>query len=336
MRCNKRNKVNITVFSSTLIDKEVGYYCYGYINGKNFKRQRFFPYIPKGLFKEIMRDSKKYDIIHIHGLKSVDPLISISADRRATFYITVHYHPTASNLFYNILKKIYDPIFSKYILKKARRIICVSHIERILLIKRFGSVLGKKIYTIPNGVDIKQIRSAKPFSFKGKMVLYIGRIEKYKNLDIAVKCLRHLPEEFRLYIIGSGTYRNRLLQLSNKLRLTERVRILNPQPDKQVYRFLKTCSIFINLSSVEAFGISVLEALAAKKPSIVNNKLGLRELASKFEGLVRAIDLNLVNPRKLADIILQEHGKEKEVDLSEYDWDNIAQKIEKIYLESCQ
>jgi len=94
---------------------------------------------------------------------------------------------------------------------------------------------------------------------------------------------------------------------------------------------MKTCSLFVNLSSVEAFGMTVLEALAAGKPVIVNDKGGLREIAEKFHDAVISIHAESISAERLASLIEKAIGKVAKIDVSEYNWNCVVDKIEDIY-----
>lgn len=82
--------------------------------------------------------------------------------------------------------------------------------------------------------------------------------------------------------------------------------------------------------------MTVLAALAAGKPVIVNEESGLKELAEKFEGVfpVQAHEFrDRDSIEELARIMEEKIGGTVKVDLSEYDWNNIAKRVEDVYLE---
>ena len=132
----------------------------------------------------------------------------------------------------------------------------------------------------------------------GKLILYVGRLEKYKNIHLIIPALKHLPEDYYLYIIGEGPYQTDLIKLIKNLNLTKHVKILGHLSDKETNQWMKTSSVFITLSDIEAFGITVLEALAANTPVIVNNKGGLSELADKFPNEVMRMESDVFSNHK--------------------------------------
>jgi glycosyltransferase involved in cell wall biosynthesis len=139
---------------------------------------------------------------------------------------------------------------------------------------------------------------------------------------------------YHFYIIGSsGSYKSELVSLVRQLNLEDRVRILENVSDTEKYRWLKSCTVFINLSGVEAFGITVLEALAAGRPVIINEQGGLSEFGQRFSGVYPiAIDRNQSNMDEvLSRTINGIKDISPKVDLEEYNWDRIVERIETIY-----
>ncbi len=111
----------------------------------------------------------------------------------------------------------------------------------------------------------------------------------------------------------------------------------NESTDKEVYRWLKTCSVLINLSEIEALGITIVEALAARKGAIVNNKLGLAELAREFEGAVFPVNRKGTDPAELATAIEQIVSRRiAPVDLEEFHWNRIANEVFDVYRDACK
>lgn len=277
-----------------------------------------------------------FDIIHAHNYHAF-PALFASLVKGRKFVFTPHYHGMGSTPLRNLLNKPYKLLGLK-IFDRADKVICVSNYEKDLVMRNFG-VEDKDIVVIPNGLNLKEIKEAKPFDFDADLILYVGRLEKYKNIHLVIKAIEFLPEKY-FYIIGeTGNYKNEIEKLIHKLSLENRVKILSDVSDDEKYRWMKTCSLFVNLSGIEAFGMTVLEALAAGKPVIVNEEGGLRELADKFEGVfsVRVKELkDRASIEKLAEIMDKKMGGSVRADLSEYDWDNIAKGIEDVYLQTCE
>jgi glycosyltransferase involved in cell wall biosynthesis len=178
---------------------------------------------------------------------------------------------------------------------------------------------------------LEEIRRAEPFEHDGKLILYIGRLDRYKNVDRAIEAMKYLPEEFQFYIGGTGTYREELKGLIEELNLSGRVKLLGFVAEEDKYRWMKTCDVFINLSSVEAFGMTVLEALAAGAPAVVNAAGGLGEFAEKFGG-VSAVRADEVSMEVLAQVVEEATMCEFGEDFAGYDWQNIITNIENIFV----
>lgn len=270
-----------------------------------------------------------FDIIHAHNYHAFPALFASLAKEDRKFVFTPHYHGTGSTALRDFLSRPYKLIGSG-IFRRADRIICVSNYEKELVKEDFG-VEDADVVVIPNGIDLYEIRRARPFEFDGTLILYVGRLERYKNIHLVIEAMKHLPEDFYFYVGGKGSYERRLRDLVRRLDLRGRVRFLGPISDEEKYRWMKTCSLFVNLSSVEAFGVAALEALAAGKPVIVNDRGGLREIAEKFHDAVTSIHAENISEERLASLIEKAMGKVAKIDVSEYDWNCVVDKIEDVY-----
>jgi glycosyltransferase involved in cell wall biosynthesis len=276
--------------------------------------------------------NNRYDIVHAHNYHAF-PAFFASRIADTTFIFTPHYHGKGSNAFTNILLKPYHH-WGKKIFNRAKKIICVSEFEKNLVKKDFN-LQDERLTIIPNGINIRMINEARPFSIDRNLILYLGRLDRYKHIDSTVRAMTYLPD-FDFYIIGrSGNYKENLHKLIKSLNLENRVKILDRVSDQDKYRWLKTCSVFINLSDTEAFGITVLEAIAAGKSVIVNNSGGLREFVGKYSDEVIGIEKNQLADdhfsSELANLIKRRSGLEFSHDLLWYNWSTISQKIEQEY-----
>jgi glycosyltransferase involved in cell wall biosynthesis len=288
-----------------------------------------FPFLKGTLRKYLKENSNKYDLIHVHGYHSFSPLYAAWAKGRNKLVFNPHYHGIGHNLVMTLLLKPYHHI-GKVAFEKADKIVCVSETEKSAIQKHF-SVPDGKITVIPNGVDQAIISQATPFPLDGRILLYIGRLEKFKNIHLAIQAMAYLPIKYKFMIVGNGPYKGKLLELIEELHLAHRVQILSGLSNEEIYRWYKTCDAVINLSSQEAFGLTVIEGLAAGKAVIVNNKMALAELAAKLDG-VYTVEAEKLSFRQLAERIVRTcESKVSLADLSEYSWDAIVERVGLLY-----
>jgi glycosyltransferase involved in cell wall biosynthesis len=92
---------------------------------------------------------------------------------------------------------------------------------------------------------------------------------------------------------------------------------------------LASAALFVLFSDYEAHPVAVMEALSLRRPVLVSDTSGLRELAAK--GLCRAIPCN-AGPQELADAMAEELQANREIpDLALPDWDACAQALSDVY-----
>jgi len=272
------------------------------------------------------------DIIHAHNYHAFPALFAALAKKGRKLIFTPHYHGKGSSKFRNLLIKPYR-FLGSLIFKKADAVICVSEYERKLVSKDFG--VGAVV--IPNGVDFEKIRKSKPFEFSDKLIFYMGRIERYKNICLLLEAMKYL-DDFYFYIAGKGNFEREVRRSVERLGLEKKVKLLGFVDEREKYKWLKTCTVFVNISPIEAFGITVLEALACGKPVVINREGGLSEFASKFN-CVFTVDSD-VTPKELAEVIRMAAEIKADANLKEYDWRNIVEKTKQVYMsvekKSCQ
>lgn len=324
------------MYCSSPSKREVGTTIWNRVPVRVFRRQRVFPYWPYGFLEAInkIKRSRSFDLIHIHGVRSLEPLLTAFGNRDGVpYYVTPHFHPKASNVFLSIIKRLYDPFIVSRLLANSRKIICVSEIEKRFLLRSFGRNLHPKIHVIPNGVDCTEFKpNGAKLSQSRVTLLYVGRLEKYKNVDMAIKLVSELGDGYVLRIVGDGAYKHQLQRVVTSLGLQNVIfhGVLN---DEELHEHLHSCDILINFSGIEAFGISVLEAMAAGKPAVVNNKFGLQELAKKFPSAVFPVDVERMSLNEMAEQIEYALCAKIDVDLSEYRWEQVANKMARLYSE---
>jgi glycosyltransferase involved in cell wall biosynthesis len=105
--------------------------------------------------------------------------------------------------------------------------------------------------------------------FPERFILYVGSIEQRKNLLLAVKALKQIPEEIHLVAIGKSTpYQSEIVKYAHEMGLESRLHIKNDFPFEDLPAVYQQASVFVYPSFFEGFGIPVIEALSCGVPVI--------------------------------------------------------------------
>jgi len=137
------------------------------------------------------------------------------------------------------------------------------------------------ITVIPNGIDLERYRpDPDDRSFDDPTVLYLGRLKRYKRVDLilrAVDLLRKEGKELRLLVAGRGDREKALRALAGRLGLGESVRFLGFVSEERKRRLLRRAWIHVLTSTKEGWGITNLEAAACGTPTVASDTPGLRD-----------------------------------------------------------
>lgn len=146
---------------------------------------------------------------------------------------------------------------------------------------RSRGLLGQEIAVVPNGVDLEAFTPGAPEDrFSTPTVLYLGRLKRYKGIDLVLRATARLRKKgtaLRLLIAGKGNDLPRLRRLREKLRLGDTVDFLGYVPEEEKARLLRRSWLHILTSPKEGWGISILEASACGTPTVASDSPGLRD-----------------------------------------------------------
>jgi glycosyltransferase involved in cell wall biosynthesis len=213
--------------------------------------------------------------------------------------------------------------------------IAISH-QTELKLKKYAK---NKIIVIACGVDPAEFSSLvkKP---KTRKVLTVARLVKYKNvkdLILAIALLNKEGEKVKLTVIGRGPEEKSLKQLVCQLKLDESVEFKSNLTRSDLITEIKSSSIFCLPSSVEGFGITILETAAYGIPSVLADIPVFEEVTMGWQGSVKFPVNNIsklsTQLRKLIENKKMYEAKSKEAKLlaRKYSWEDIAQKTQKVY-----
>lgn len=137
------------------------------------------------------------------------------------------------------------------------------------------------IRVIHNGVDVRFFspdpsvpRAPRP------TFLYVGRLKRYKRIDLAIDAVARLKEEgvdATLVIAGKGDEEPRLRERVARLALEDRVRFEGFVSEERKRELLRTAWATVLPSPKEGWGITNVEAAACGTPAVAADSPGLRE-----------------------------------------------------------
>ena len=217
----------------------------------------------RSLLRKLLND---IDVVHIHSAHAVLTVWAAAAARRINpgvrIVFTPHYHGTG----HSALRRLLWIPWRRYVahaVEAADAIHAVSPREAGLLESHYPQSRGK-IAVIPNGVE-EDVFSHTWRGADSDYMMYAGRVERYKRLELAVELARKLG--LRLMVVGRGPHREGLRRYAR--RRGAAVEFLDPQPRPDYLRLLAGARYAVNPSRHEAYSIFAAEALAMGVPAVV-------------------------------------------------------------------
>jgi len=136
---------------------------------------------------------------------------------------------------------------------------------------------------IPNGIDVdywwtnaSEMRTDGPVRLV--MVATLDRHKGHAVLLRAVGRIREAGVDVRCELAGAGHQEKHLRSLAEKLGIGERIMFLGDLDRRGVRQALSRAHIVCHAAQSESFGMSVLEAMAAGRPIVATDVVGVGEL----------------------------------------------------------
>lgn len=258
------------------------------------------------------------------------PFFSVLYSRKPKVAIVYHVHnkqffvelPFPLSLWGYIVERFFFPFFYH-----RTHIMAISETTKRDLIK-----LGfnkKRISIVYCGIDGKRNKNIRKFIYP--TILYLGRIKKYKRVDMLVKLMPQILEKVPkayLLIAGWGTEASAVTDISMRSISRRRVKIIGPVSESEKNNLLSKAWVFVNPSIGEGWGISIIEANLHGTPAISFDVAGLSEsIKDKDTGYLVKNEEELVEKiaKILTDTKLRERlSKNSLTWAGKFNWDTAA------------
>jgi phosphatidylinositol alpha-mannosyltransferase len=134
---------------------------------------------------------------------------------------------------------------------------------------------GDEWFVLWNGIAIEEIAAAEPFPRARPAVLFLGRLEPRKGLDVLLDVWEDIDRDAELWVIGAGPQGEEL-----RGRNVPGVQWLGTVTDAERNARLRGATVFCAPSlRGESFGVVLLEAMAASTPIVASAIEGYQNVA---------------------------------------------------------
>jgi glycosyltransferase involved in cell wall biosynthesis len=114
----------------------------------------------------------------------------------------------------------------------------------------------------------------------GPVLLYLGRLKKYKCIEHPILVLPRLRRQVpgaEYWIVGEGDYRAGLEAIAREQGVSEAVRFFGFKDGAEKLALLHQTRVLLYTSPKEGWGLSVIEANATGVPCVASDSPGLKE-----------------------------------------------------------
>jgi D-inositol-3-phosphate glycosyltransferase len=324
---------------------------------------RYLPEFVAGVVEFTRSRGIPYDLIHSHYWMSGVAAIELKKSWSVPF---VHMFHTLG-LMKNRVAQSVDELEGDYridgerkVLIAADKIIAATPAERAQILWLYQTD-DEKIATIPPGVDLGRfypipVDEARDYIGVppcGSMLLFVGRIEPLKGLDVLIEAIAIMKQNgfydrnpFCLAIIGGESDDSteqtnlelaRIKSLTQACGLQDLVTFLGKKAQDSLPYYYSAAEAVVVPSQYESFGMVALEAMACGKPVIASQIGGLAYLIKDgLTGFTVPVDdpqelarriSSLLNDRDLRDRM----GRNAVQAAQDYAWEKIASRLLEVY-----
>ncbi|MBU3978979.1 glycosyltransferase [Patescibacteria group bacterium] len=202
---------------------------------------------------------------------------------------------------------------------------------------------------LSNGIDLKAFRIPskeeqekflKKYNFPlDPMILYIGRLDKEKKVNILIEALQYIKKSqpFHVVIEGKGQQMENLENSIQKLGLQNKVSFIGYIAEEELCALYSLAAIFVMPSTAELQSLVTMEAMALGLPVIGAKAGALPYLIKPDEnGFLFEPDDPIDLAQKLQQLLenpdlRQRMGKKSLELIKEHDINNIIEKMEGLY-----
>lgn len=313
---------------------------------------------PKFFYKkkiEYIVDTFKPDIVHIETPNDIaSTTVEVAKKRNIPIIATCHIMPEnisgALPFLPSQIGKMFGNLYMKQLIQVFNKVDFVTAPTMTGIAILRAHEIKPQTEAVSNGIDLQQfaippkeqqeVLREKYHLPTVPIVLYIGRLDKEKRVEILIESLSYLKNtiQFHVVIAGKGEEMKELLELVQKLGMVDRVSFIGFVEESDLPKLYALASVFVMPSTAELQSLVTMEAMALGLPVIGARAGALPYLIKPNQnGFLFEPD----NPEDLAkklQLILEDKtvqrsmGKQSLELIKEHDIRHIVKEMESLYM----
>ena len=308
-----------------------------------------FSYIPSfldELYRFRREEETSYDLIHSHYWLSGMVGATLSREWGAPHIATFH---TLAKTKMRARPGEREPQLRQdiegHVMSVADGLVVSTDEERQDIIRHYEAP-PRNIHVIPAGVNLDMFQPVDQTDARAELgireervILYVGRIEPLKGIDILLRAVPMLEygEDLRVLVVGGNPGNDaeldRLNSLTAELGIGDSVTFTGSVPQSALPTYYSAADVFVLPSHSESFGLAPLEAMACGTPVVVSRVGGMKTFVNSGENgylvpwrcpesFAQRLDVLLANP-ELRDAMGQA-AREKALKMG---WGSVADRM---------
>jgi len=312
---------------------------------------KYLPDFAAGVLEFQRGTGVRYDLVHSHYWLSGAVGGVLKAAWGVPLVVMFHTLAEAKNRYHLGAD---EPAFriegERAVTREADCIICATEGEREMLVYVYG-VPGERVMVVPCGVDTQRfrpidrarVRKRLGFAPDDPVVLFVGRIEPLKGIDVLLSVMGGMDRRFRLVVLGGdmrdAERKKELKDMAERLGIGDHVCFVDAVSHQALPLYYSAADVCVMPSHYESFGLVAVEAMACGVPVVASRVGGLKETVQdgrtgflvpwrRPQGFAEKLDV------LLGDALLRRRmGREARMAAERFRWSEVAHRVEDIYHE---
>lgn len=240
-------------------------------------------------------------------------------------------------------------IVEKELMANADALIAFSQHERDAMTRLYG-VDPRKVAIVPCGVDLDRFHPVNKYASRlhlglngDKVLLYVGRIESLKGLDLLAHTAAQMQsvEEVKVLVVGGDDGKNqeldRIKRLTEELKVDHLFEFVGRVDQEELPSYYSAADVCVVPSFYESFGLAALESMACGTPVVASRVGGLPTVVKHGrtgylqswrcpEAFANSVEM-IISSQSLRDSM----GRAARDQAETLGWDNVASQMIDIY-----